>query len=631
MFCFYENTQTSEPIHRVLLICFLLFFTANTFAQEPIIFRENTPKQPITPSCELLVGNFNETEVLKHTAEFKRYNFKNLAIGFEDDNIHWFRFSIHNLSNEDLLLKVVRVRHGIIELYESENNTLRKHFSGGLESETKNQFVLSNHDVFPLHITQNQQKTYFLKVVRFENKSFWAEIFTERAYISQSHKNDLLEGLILGGLLIVTMYQILIYLITREKDYMRLSIYLVSLTILAFMISGHLYEYLPIHQRHLQLHFIALPITTYLSYYFAYHFLYIEKQQSSVVWYGSIILLIFTTFCLVAALFNQLDWALLINIASLCSSILFIYAGINRRLQGFKPANSFLIAYIPTVFTIIMFVSFTAGLISYSWFLENLLIIGFCVHGILFSVAVARKIKTYKDEAETSILAQKANLEALIKKRTYDLALEKDKIQQQSEQLKMVMKELHHRVKNNLTIVSSLLELQGNRLNDEVSAKAFQEGQQRIEAMSLIHQRLYKSDQLTTINMSEYISELISNLMHAYGYTREMLELKINIEYDELDIDSAIPLGLILNELLTNVFKYAYIDTKAPKLSVTLIRQNGILLEVRDNGKGIDLEKWHKPGGSFGKRLINGLTEQIGGEIELNVENGTSFKIIIRE
>jgi two-component sensor histidine kinase len=627
---FCENIQITAQIRRFLWILCLISTFYDSHATEPLIFDADKKSVALPAHCELLHGNFDEKEILNHTAEFKPYHFKNLKIGFDENSHHWFRFTIKNQHDEDLILKVIRARHGIIELYELQGNILKKYYSGGLESEHKNLFVESNHDVFPLNIAQKEQKTYYLKVVRFENKSFWAEVYTERNYISQSHKNDILEGIILGGLLIVMIYQFLVYFITREKDYLRLSIYLLSLTVLAFMISGFLYEYLPYPTRHLQFHMIILPIPTYFSYYFSYYFLDIKKNQSKIVWYGSIILLILTTICFIAALANQLEISLLINIASLCSSILFIYAGFIRRKQGFKVANSFLIAYIPPTLTIVSFVLFTAGFISYSWLLENSLIISFCVHGILFSVAVAQKIKAYKDEADASMLAQKENLEVLVEIRTHDLALEKDKIEQQSEKLKMVMKELHHRVKNNLTIVSSLLELQGNRLHDEVSAKAFQEGQQRIEAMSLIHQRLYKSDALTTINMSEYTSELISNLMHAYGYNRENLELKTNIECEELDIDNAIPLGLIINELLTNAFKYAYSDTKKPYLEVNLLNHEGILLEVKDNGKGIDLEKWNKPSGSFGKRLIYALADQIGGEIEVKNESGAWFSILMK-
>lgn len=202
------------------------------------------------------------------------------------------------------------------------------------------------------------------------------------------------------------------------------------------------------------------------------------------------------------------------------------------------------------------------------------------------------------------------------------------KIQQQAEQLRMLMRELHHRVKNNLAIVSGLLELQSNRLADEGAKRAFREGQQRVQAMSILHQRLYQTEALTTIDMGEYATSLIESLMGAYGYTSETLRVDVNAGKQEIDVDLAIPLGLILNELLTNAFKYALPYTDHPQLSVDLRQQtDGLSMRVADNGPGLNLSGWQRPGGSFGKRLIAGLSDQIGGIVSVENRNGTEFLI----
>ncbi|MPR34925.1 tetratricopeptide repeat-containing sensor histidine kinase [Salmonirosea aquatica] len=205
-------------------------------------------------------------------------------------------------------------------------------------------------------------------------------------------------------------------------------------------------------------------------------------------------------------------------------------------------------------------------------------------------------------------------------------------ISAQSEQLKLLMRELHHRVKNNLAIVSSLLKLQSNRIEDQSAAKAVREGQQRVEAMSLIHQRLYQTDdRLTSINMREYVVDLTENLMLAYGYSLDNFDLRIDIEQEELDVDLAIPVGLILNELLTNSFKYAYQHVQIPMLSVSLTGKQGVTLEIKDNGPGINELQWKQKGGSFGKRLIKNLSEQTGGEYQICTDNGTCYKLHIDE
>ncbi|MVM35382.1 tetratricopeptide repeat protein [Spirosoma sp. HMF4905] len=210
------------------------------------------------------------------------------------------------------------------------------------------------------------------------------------------------------------------------------------------------------------------------------------------------------------------------------------------------------------------------------------------------------------------------------------------KIAQQSDQLTIMMKELHHRVKNNLAIVSSLLKLQSSRLDDEKAIQAVRVGQQRVEAMSLIHQRLYQTDEVTTVNMRDYLTDLSESLMRAYDYPADEFDLQLNIELQELDVDMAMPLGLIVNELVTNAFKYAYDKTngKRPLLRIDLRSQSdksqpGITLEVQDNGPGIDVSDWQQKGNksSFGKRLIASLSEQLEGHFELLKQNGTLFRL----
>ncbi len=203
------------------------------------------------------------------------------------------------------------------------------------------------------------------------------------------------------------------------------------------------------------------------------------------------------------------------------------------------------------------------------------------------------------------------------------------KISEQSEQLKLMMKELHHRVKNNLAIVSSLLKIQSSKIEDEKAVQAIRQGQQRVEAMSLIHQRLYQTDKVTNINIKEYINDLADSLMSAYGHTPDDFDLKIEVEKEQLDVDMAIPLGLIINELLTNSFKYAYEKVERPLLNISLKTNHGLTLEVQDNGPGIDMERWQKAKDSFGKKLIAGLSKQIGGTYELENKGGSYFKLQI--
>ena len=189
------------------------------------------------------------------------------------------------------------------------------------------------------------------------------------------------------------------------------------------------------------------------------------------------------------------------------------------------------------------------------------------------------------------------------------------------------MKELHHRVKNNLQIVSSLLSLQSFRIKDKVAFNAIKEGQRRIEAMSLIHQRLYIQDNITQVNIKEFITDISESLMEAYGFSNSSFNLVLNVSNELIDVDKAIPLSIIINELITNAFKYAFDGNKTPELKISLNKNsNNAELIVTDNGKGIDINAWEKNDG-YGKELIHTFTDQLEGTLELTVNNGTTFKI----
>ncbi|AFD08050.1 signal transduction histidine kinase [Solitalea canadensis DSM 3403] len=203
------------------------------------------------------------------------------------------------------------------------------------------------------------------------------------------------------------------------------------------------------------------------------------------------------------------------------------------------------------------------------------------------------------------------------------------KIVQQADKLQLLLKELHHRVKNNLQIISSLLSLQSNRLVDEDVKKVVQTGQQRIEAMSLIHRNLYQLNNPGMVNMKEYITDLCESLSKSFGFSLDDLQLKIEIDLDELDVDKAIPLGLIINEWITNAFKYAYEDVKRPELTISLTLEEGIKLSIEDNGPGLPTEKWENPQSSFGLKLVKVLSKQLNGHFKLDNTKGTLFSLNI--
>ncbi|MEM1406211.1 MAG: sensor histidine kinase [Bacteroidota bacterium] len=201
------------------------------------------------------------------------------------------------------------------------------------------------------------------------------------------------------------------------------------------------------------------------------------------------------------------------------------------------------------------------------------------------------------------------------------------KIRSKNRKIEILMRELHHRVKNNLQVVSSLFGLQSMKLEDEKAKKAVAEGKDRLRAMSLIHEKLYQNDKLTILNIREYIENLVKALSQSYGFKYDR-NVTIEIPETKIDADTALPIGLIVNELVSNSFKYAFEGIKYPKVSIKLNKkQKRYLLIVTDNGVGLSEEFDINHATSFGMKLINLLAKQLNGSLVITNKNGVSFSL----
>ncbi|WP_457617621.1 histidine kinase dimerization/phosphoacceptor domain -containing protein [Lutibacter sp.] len=192
-----------------------------------------------------------------------------------------------------------------------------------------------------------------------------------------------------------------------------------------------------------------------------------------------------------------------------------------------------------------------------------------------------------------------------------------------------LFKETHHRVKNNLQIISSLLNMQSHFLDDDKSKAIVTESKNRINSMSLIHQKLYQENSITGIETSSYFTELIDSLCHSYGVNRNNVKINVSIENILLDIDTAIPLGLILNEIISNAFKYG-ISNKTGVFSLSFFKQNKreLILVIKDNGPGIPNNFNWEESKSYGMKLIQTLSKKL--KATLKFKNNNGLEIIMK-
>ncbi len=203
-------------------------------------------------------------------------------------------------------------------------------------------------------------------------------------------------------------------------------------------------------------------------------------------------------------------------------------------------------------------------------------------------------------------------------------------IDKKNEENELLLSEIHHRVKNNLQVISSLLSLQERSTENEGAKSAIQEGKERVKSMELVHKLLYQNSRFSGIEMHDYVNKLTLGLLESFGLTKNEVQLNTNVQPITLDVDTAVPLGLILNELIVNSLKYAKTSTDKLNLKIELHLDNinALHLNIADNGKGkiSDIEKSN----SFGLKIVKALIRQLDGVMEIREQNGIFYHLSLK-
>lgn len=216
-------------------------------------------------------------------------------------------------------------------------------------------------------------------------------------------------------------------------------------------------------------------------------------------------------------------------------------------------------------------------------------------------------------------------LEERVKVRTKQIAKERD-------EKAVLLQEIHHRVKNNLQIVNSLLRLQSHYVKDEEALWALDESQNRVMSMAMIHERMYKTENLANINIRDYITDLCRDIARTYDLS-DSVELNLDIQVEKLNLDTLTPLGLIINEITSNAMKYAFPDGKKGRFTVSLakLQENRFKLTIGDDGIGIPIDLTDSAHDSLGTTLMESLSEQLNGKLERMEGNGTMYQLIFEQ
>lgn len=243
-------------------------------------------------------------------------------------------------------------------------------------------------------------------------------------------------------------------------------------------------------------------------------------------------------------------------------------------------------------------------------------------------IALANPDKDYSDEDIKTVERVAEFFAMAIQRKRYE-----EQISNSLEEKVVLLREIHHRVKNNLQIISSILSLQSSSVKNQYLTDIFEQNQNRIKAMAMIHEKLYGAHDLIKIDFSDYLKSLTSDIMYTYLVNTEFIDIKFDLEDNiMLNIETAIPLGLIFSELFSNSMKHAFMENTKGEIKIKFKKlDENFVLTVSDNGKGLPDEiDFHKTE-SLGFQLVNSLVDQLEGTIELDKNNGTTFIIKFKE
>ncbi len=229
-------------------------------------------------------------------------------------------------------------------------------------------------------------------------------------------------------------------------------------------------------------------------------------------------------------------------------------------------------------------------------------------------------IYLYNEFRKRKHVLQKERLEKIIKERTSEIIKKRDENE-------ILLKEVHHRVKNNLQIINSLINIQSDYINEPKATELFREIRNRIRTISLVHEKLYKSEDYGNINVKEYINMLVENLIDTYSFDKK-IDLKLNLEVQYFNLNTIIPLGLLLNEVISNSFKYAFNEIDNGMIEIELYQSSATenyTMIVGDNGKGFDDKFFDNETPTLGLELVKILASQLNGTIEKVQKSGTYY------
>lgn len=605
-----------------LKIIFLLLVSINLYANI-ININEQTKSIEILPNSEIYIDknrNLTIEDIIKQNVKFEKSNKEILSFGYSPDFDVWIKIVLKNDLNKPIK-KILEYNNPLttnVDFYDvNKDNYFQK---DGLLTQNKDKYVIN--PIFEIELNPNEEKVYFVKASSYITTLIIdLKLWNENSFYQKEIKHQIILSLFFGAMFILGIYNLFIYLFTRDKSYLYYVIYIFGLIAHHLVYVGFTKLYMfnsKILLDILELSSVLVALPVYALGLFTKSFLQTNQYPilNKILNGFLIVIPISILFFIFTDDYDKYRNSLTM-LFLLFLMIVTIYGAIKRNKQAYFILFGWFIFLSSGM---LMFLS-SSGVFDIKKFFPYLIETSFVMEAIIFSIALANRITSLqkeKNEANNRLIIQQKNETKRLSKevdlRTKDLKTALD-------EKELLLKELNHRVKNNMQTIVSLIRLQSDEVENEKLKDILLTIQNRISAMGHLHELLYKQDNINYIDVYEYFEILIEEVRYSYdSYINIHLDIKT-----KLKMEQAIYCGLIINELITNSFKYAF-PNKEGNIYVILEKDKKMKLTVKDDGIGF--EKTNTTF-SLGLTLVNTLAlNQLKGKIITDIKDGVTTTIL---
>lgn len=562
-------------------------------------------------------------KIIENKVSFSKIDSSTKKFGYSPDFKVWIKFTLHNIENE-AILKIIEFDNPLVtNINFYENNNLKE--SEGLLN--KNIERKSVNPVFHIKLEKDETKTYYIEASSKKTSlSLKLNLYSYEAFYKQEIIQQIILSLFFGGMIVLALYNLSIYFMIKDISYFYYVGYIITLVFhhLLYVGFANLYLFDSAFMEYVVRYaaiFIALPVL-FLA-LFSKSFLQIN-QYPKINFILNILIALLVSSVILFIFTNYLEPYR--NVISILVMLYLFFITFYAFLKKNKQAKLILFGWTAILFAGSLMYLSSSGIIEDDLSSYYIIEIAFILEALVFSIALANRIKRLQDEKEkmqlSLITEQKENearLNKIVSNKTNNLIIA-------LEEKEILLKELNHRVKNNMQTIISLIRLQNDEINDSKINILLTTIQNRISAMSHLHELLYQKDTITFVDANEYFEKIISEIKQSF-------EHDIDVVYDincNLSSESAIYCGLILNELLTNSFKHAFDENKSGIVNISFFGKNKeYKLIYSDNGKGYNpnIKK-----SSLGLTLIETLAKkQLKAEMNISTNEGVKVKLRWKE